>query len=74
MGREKRIAESRTKEVLEKKQSSDPRPETPRNGGVMAVQETPPHTSTARALLQILMLFLVPTALIIAIGKLFFKL
>jgi len=75
MGREKRIAESRTKEVLEKKQGSEPRMESPRSGGVMpAPLPEQGKAGTAKALLEILALFLIPTGLIIVIGKLIFKL
>jgi hypothetical protein len=78
MGREKRIAESRTKEMMEGTKHGDAlRPNAPTPSAVpnVAVAQAPvAHTGTARALLQILMLYLLPTLFLLVIGKFIFRL
>jgi hypothetical protein len=72
MGREKRIAESRTKEILERK--------TPESNRAEAVSAAPAAaaapatvTSTGKALWHILLLFLVPAILLVVVGKLLIR-
>jgi hypothetical protein len=76
MGREKRIAESRAKEVLDKKQPSEGRSGTVPVGSspAMAMPEAPAHTSTAKAIIEIVALYLVPVGVIILLGKFIFRL
>ena len=75
MGREKRVAESRAKEVLAKAQS----PEPGRTGfpgastGTAAPVVSPSeqqYMGAGQAVLRIFLLFLIPTLLILAVGKL----
>lgn len=84
MGREKRIAESRTKDIMDKK-GSDPRVDSARNkasGSVgdsiaspaMAVPQPAAKTGPVKAIIQIILLFVIPTLLILVIGKVIFKL
>jgi hypothetical protein len=75
MGREKRIAESRTKDILDRGKTT----ETPRANSTAASTAapvaTPPSTmSTGRALWHILLLFIVPAVLLVVLGKLLFHL
>lgn len=87
MGREKRIAESRAKEILESKKAaaegrrSGPAPAAaapapPPVAAAAPVAAIPPaeHTGTAKALLQIVALYLVPVALMLIVGKLLLRL
>jgi hypothetical protein len=79
MGREKRIAESRARAVLEKsgKQAGAQRAETPSTPAGPGTAGAPPaaaHTGTGKAILQILALYLVPVIAVILIGKLIFHL
>jgi hypothetical protein len=76
MGREKRIAESRSKETTDKKQPSGARLESAPAGPApsMALPEAHGHTSTAKAIVEILALYLVPVGVIILLGKFVFRL
>jgi hypothetical protein len=77
MGREKRIAESRAREVLDRTANRQAGPAgrseavAPASGPVVSPEK---HTSTAKALLEILALYLVPVVFILLIGKIIFHL
>ena len=75
MGREKRIAESRAKEVLEKtKGTTEPRRAAPAGESAAASAPVIPmaekHTGTAKALLEILALYAVPVIIMLIVGRL----
>jgi len=73
MGRDKRIAESRAKEILEKtKSTGDFRRDTPvaPSSPSAAVPMAEKHTSTTVALLQILALYAVPVIIMLIVGRL----
>jgi len=76
MGREKRIAESRAKEMLERsKVSSVPSQSAAKaQNNVSAPSADGGYTSSLRALLHIVLLFLIPAFLLVVVGKLVFKL
>jgi hypothetical protein len=79
MGREKRIAESRARAVLEKTgtrpAAGAPRAEkTPSVSAGPGTIPTERHTGTVRALAEIVALYLVPALIIVVIGKLIFHL
>jgi hypothetical protein len=75
MGREKRIADRRAKDILEKSgEAIAPRREAPVTSAAAAapVPAMAPagHTGTGRAIVQIVLLYLLPTALMVVVGKL----
>jgi len=79
MGREKRIAESRAKDLNDKKKEADPgrpRPAAPvmpsASSGPAAVAAE--QTGLGRAIVQIVALYAVPILLIVLVGKLILKL
>ncbi len=75
MGREKRATQSRAQELLDKTgRSSDVMAGSPAATSVPAVQDAKPTTSTGKAIVQIILLYLVPILLVIVIGKLVLKL
>jgi hypothetical protein len=82
MGREKRISESRAKEVANNKTKEAPRPQersapaTPAASAAPSASVPVPKggTSTGRAIFQILLLYLGPILLIILVGKLILRL
>ncbi len=75
MGREKRAAQSRAQELLEKTgRGSDTLAGAPAAATVSTVPHDKPQTSTQKAILQILVLYLGPVLLIYIVGKLFLKL
>jgi hypothetical protein len=73
MGREKRAAQNRAQEQMDKSgRSSDPVA-----APTAAYIPTPmdrPHTSTGKAIVQIVCLYLVPILIIVAVGKFVLKL
>jgi hypothetical protein len=75
MGREKRAAQSRAQELLDKTgRSSDVMAGSPAAASVSPGPHDKPVTSTGKAIVQIILLYLVPILLVILIGKLFLKL
>lgn len=78
MGREKRLADNRAKETMDTRTKEAPKaadralptPAAAVPGPVVAK----PGTSTGRAIVQIFLLYALPVALIILIGKLVLKL
>jgi hypothetical protein len=75
MGREKRIAESRTKDILDRGKTT----EAPRANSTAASTAAPAVApvstmSTGRAVWHILLLFLIPAILLVVVGKLLFHL
>ena len=71
MGRDKRIAESRAKEILDKDRPVERKPAQAASAPIAAAQAIPAaeHTGTAKALLQILMLYAGPVILMLLVGK-----
>lgn len=75
MGREKRAAQSRAQDMMEKTgRSSDVMAGSPAAASVPAVQGEKPTTSTGKAIVEIILLYTVPILLVIVIGKLILKL
>lgn len=76
MGREKRIAESRTKEILEKTKTPPAERSQVSGPSVSAVAPQPlaPPQKGAHALFNILLLFILPAILMVLVGKFIFKL
>lgn len=79
MGREKRIAESRTRDLTDKKKEADParpRPAVPVMPSAAAAPSavTTAETGLGRAIVQIVALYAVPIILIVLVGKLILKL
>ena len=85
MGREKRIAESRAKEMMDTKpkapskasERATPAASAPSGASIAAPYAAPTGkvgTSTGKALFQIFLLYVVPVVIIILVGKLIFKL
>jgi hypothetical protein len=74
MGREKRAAQSRSQDTLEK--TGRGIPEAPNSSVAAAAAHHEGHagTSTGKAIFQIICLYLVPILLVIVVGKLFLKL
>ena len=76
MGRDKRIAESRAKEILDKtKGTNEPRRPSPAAesapaAAAAAIPVVEKHTGTGKALLQILMLYALPVILMLIVGRL----
>ena len=75
MGREKRAAQSRAQDLMEKTgRSSDVMAGSPTAASAQAVQGERAATSTGKAIVEIILLYMVPILLIIVIGKLVLKL
>ncbi len=81
MGREKRIAERRAKEIVDRTVGKRPATESARPAGQvatpgptapLAIQLEP--TGLGKAIVQILALYLIPIGAVILIGKLLFRL
>jgi len=76
MGRDKRIAESRAKEILDKTKGGPEPRRTGAGGGsapapaAAAIPEIEQHTGTGKALIQIVALYAVPVILMVIIGRL----
>ena len=75
MGREKRAAQSRAQDQMDKTgRSSDVIAGSPAAASVSAVPMDKPTTSTGKAIVQIVLLYLVPILVVLVIGKVFLKL
>jgi hypothetical protein len=75
MGREKRATQSRAQEMLDKTgRGNDMAPGTPAAAMVSPDLHDKPLTSTRKAIVQIVLLYLVPILVVILIGKVFLKL
>jgi hypothetical protein len=75
MGREKRAAQSRAQDLMEKTgRSSDVMAGSPTAASVQPVHDDKPTTSTRKAIVQIILLYLVPILVVLLIGKLLLKL
>jgi hypothetical protein len=75
MGREKRAAQSRAQELMEKTgRSSDVMSGSPAAASVQPVPADKPTTSTRKAIVEIILLYLVPILVVLVIGKLILKL
>ncbi len=77
MGREKRIAESRAKELLDRTDKPIEARRSP--SGALSADAVEPvqtahHQSTAKTIVEILGLYLIPVGAVLLIGKVFFKL
>ncbi len=75
MGREKRIAESRAKEMTGSKKETEPARPRPANSVASSPVASPSveprgETGFGRAVLQIAALYLVPIIIIVLVGKL----
>ncbi|MFH1265847.1 MAG: hypothetical protein ABIK89_08965 [Planctomycetota bacterium] len=75
MGREKRAAQSRAQELLEKTgRNSDVAAGAPESAPSPAAPQDKPATTTRKAIVEIVLLYLIPILLIIVVGKLVLKL
>lgn len=75
MGREKRIAESRAKEMTDRKKETEPARPRPANPAASLPAASAPveprgETGFGRAVLQIAALYFVPIIIIVLVGKL----
>lgn len=71
MGREKRAAQNRAQDQMEKSgRSSDVMAGSPSAASVSAVPHDQPVTSTKKAIVQIILLYLIPILVVIIVGKL----
>jgi hypothetical protein len=75
MGREKRAAQSRAQDLTEKTgRSGDGMVGSSAAASIQAALQDQPTTSTRKAIVQIILLYLVPILVVIVIGKVFLKL
>ena len=75
MGREKRISDTRAKEIMDDKAKEAPR--APERSAAAAAPLAPmpkARTSTGKAIFEIILLYFGPVALIYVLGKFVFKL
>ena len=75
MGREKRATQNRAQELLDKSgRGADVMSGSPGTASASAGQFDKPVTSTGKAIVQIVLLYLVPILVVVLIGKVFLKL
>jgi hypothetical protein len=75
MGREKRAAQNRAQEMMEKTgRSSDIVTGAAAAASTQAVPQDQAATSTGKAIVEIILLYLAPILIILVIGKVFLKL
>lgn len=75
MGREKRASQSRAQEILDKTgRGNGPTAGTTAATPAVSSQYDQPVTSTRKAIVQIILLYMVPILLVILVGKLILKL
>jgi hypothetical protein len=75
MGREKRAAQSRAQDLTEKTgRSSDGMAGSPAAASIQAALQDQPTTRTGKAIVQIILLYLVPILVVILVGKVLLKL
>jgi hypothetical protein len=75
MGREKRAAQNRAQELLEKTgRGSDATARSAAAASVASAQYDKPVTSTRKAIVEIILLYLVPILVVLVVGKVILKL